>query len=93
MLWLFFLVAVAVTIITKSEELLLFVAAGLIYMILKAPPSWIRKPSTFHGFFFINIGFWQADYSELLKIALFFTKVGAFVLVAAWPSFHFIMEG
>ncbi len=91
MLWLFFIVAGVITIITQSEEVLLFVVAGIIYMIIKAPPSWIRKPAAFHGFFFINIGFWQADNSELLKIALFFTKAGAFVFgsgLAIVPFLH-----
>ena len=91
MLWLFFLVAGAVTIITQSEEVLLFVIAGFIYMIIKAPPSWMRKPSALHGFYFIDIGFWQAENGLLLKVALFFAKAGAFVFgsgLAIVPFLH-----
>src|SRR6188768_2371928 len=42
MLWLFFLLAAIITIITQREEILLFVMAGIIYMLVKAPPKWIR---------------------------------------------------
>src|SRR6185503_15646801 len=44
LLWLFYLGAAIITIITQSEEVLLFVAAGLIYMFIKAPPKWLKKP-------------------------------------------------
>ena len=37
LLWIFYFTAIVVTVITQSEELLLFIAAGLIYMLVKAP--------------------------------------------------------
>src|SRR5215216_64728 len=43
MLWIFFLLAGIVTIITQQEEVLLFVAAGLLYMFVKAPPKWFKN--------------------------------------------------
>src|SRR5215210_1987831 len=46
MLWLFFLIASIITIITEREEVLLFLAAGFIYMIVKAPPKWMRRFSS-----------------------------------------------
>ena len=43
MLWLFFLTAMLVTIVTKSEQILIFIGAGVFYMVFKAPPKWMNK--------------------------------------------------
>lgn len=89
-LWLFFLSAILVTIITQSEQVLLFVGAGILYMVIKAPPKWMTKNSS--GLvLFSGIGFWQFETSTLIKIALFFTKAGAFVFgsgLAIIPFLH-----
>lgn len=89
-LWLFFLTAISVTVITHSEQILLFIGAGLLYMVIKAPPKWTTKNSS--GLvLFSGIGFWQFETSTLVKIALFFTKAGAFVFgsgLAIIPFLH-----
>ena len=90
MLWLFYIVAAIITVITQTEEILLFVGAGLLYMIIKAPPKWMRK-STVANFIFLDIGFWDFDTTTLGKIAIFFTKAGAFVFgsgLAIVPFLH-----
>lgn len=89
-LWLFFLTGIAVTVITQSENVLLFVAAGLIYMLIKAPPKWMKKP-TVNFILLTGIGFWEYETSTLVKIAIFFTKAGAFVFgsgLAIVPFLH-----
>jgi chromate transporter len=89
-LWLFFISAILVTIITQSEQVLLFVGAGVLYMVIKAPPKWITKNSS-ELVLFSGIGFWQFETSTLIKIALFFTKAGAFVFgsgLAIIPFLH-----
>lgn len=91
LLWLFYLVAATITIITQSENVLLFVAAGLIYMIVKAPPKWLKKPSTANSILLTGIGFWQFEWGTLGQIAWFFTKAGAFVFgsgLAIVPFLH-----
>lgn len=91
MLWLFFLLAAVITIITEREEVLLFVAAGLLYMFVKAPPKWMKKSSIVNSILLFETGFWQFDYGTLGKIALFFTKAGAFVFgsgLAIVPFLH-----
>jgi chromate transporter len=91
MLWIFFLLAVVITIITEREEVLLFVAAGLLYMFVKAPPKWMKKSSVVNSILLFETGFWQFDYGTLGKIALFFTKAGAFVFgsgLAIVPFLH-----
>ncbi len=91
LLWLFYLAAAIITIITQSEEVLLFVAAGLIYMVIKAPPLWLRKPATANSILLAGIGFWQFEWNTLGQIAWFFTKAGAFVFgsgLAIVPFLH-----
>ncbi len=88
-LWLFYLVAAAITIITQNEEVLLFVAAGLIYMFIKAPPKWIKQSA--NSLILTGVGFWQFEWGTLGNIALFFTKAGAFVFgsgLAIVPFLH-----
>jgi chromate transporter len=89
-LWLLFLIALAITIITQKEQVLLFVGAGILYMLIKASPKWMTKNST--GLVMVaGIGFWQFETSTLVKIALFFTKAGAFVFgsgLAIIPFLH-----
>ena len=43
LLWAIFLTLAAVTFITESEIAWLFVAAGLIGWLLRAPPKWLHK--------------------------------------------------
>lgn len=78
LLWLFYAASILVTVITKSENVLLFIAAGLIYMFIKAPPAWIKKPIAANSIFLGITGFWQLEWNTLGKIGWFFTKAGAF---------------
>ena len=91
MLWLFFLSAVIITIITQQEEVLLFVAAGLLYMFVKAPPKWFKRAFITNVILLFDTGFWQFELNTLGKIAWFFTKAGAFVFgsgLAIVPFLH-----
>ena len=89
LLWLFFLVAATITIITQSEEVLLFVVAGLLYMLIKAPPKFLQRHT--NSLLLTGIGFWQFEWNTLGQIAWFFTKAGAFVFgsgLAIVPFLH-----
>jgi chromate transporter len=90
LLWMFYFIGLVVTVITQSENVLLFVGAGFIYMIVKAPPKWVKKPNK--NFILIaGIGFWQFKLNTLGKIAWFFLKAGAFVFgsgLAIVPFLH-----
>jgi chromate transporter len=47
LLWAIYLVTAAVTIITETEQVLLFLAAGILVWLVKAPPTWSwRKGKT-----------------------------------------------
>lgn len=92
LLWLFFIVAAGITFFTQQEQILLFVAAGLLYMFVKAPPEWLNKKSA-SGFVLLQIGFWNYETSTLAKIAIFFAKAGAFVFGSGLAIVPFLHAG
>src|SRR5450631_3862015 len=92
MLWFFYLTAGIMTVITQSEEILLFIFAGLIYMLVKSPPKRVntskRSPLIL---LFAGTRFWTYETGILGKIAIFFLKAGAFVFgsgLAIVPFLH-----
>ena len=93
LLWLFYIAGAAVTVITQSENILLFVAAGLIYMFVKAPPKWIKKPINANSILLGIIGFWDFEWNTLGKIGVFFTKAGAFVFGSGLAIVPFLHAG
>jgi chromate transporter len=93
LLWLFYIAGVAVTVVTKSENVLLFIAAGLIYMFVKAPPQWIKKKPTLSIILLGISGFWQFEWHTLGKIGWFFTKAGAFVFGSGLAIVPFLHAG
>jgi chromate transporter len=92
LLWVFYLIGIVVTVLTQSEEVLLFILAGFVYMVVKAPPRWrTLTKSSMSLFLFAGIGFWDYQPGTLSKIALFFGKAGAFVFgsgLAIVPFLH-----
>lgn len=92
MLWLFYTAAAVVTYITQQEEVLLFIAAGLLYMFVKAPPKWFNN-KTANSFVLLQIGFWNYEGSALTKIAIFFAKAGAFVFGSGLAIVPFLHAG
>ena len=93
MLWCFFLIAAIITIIYEKEEVLLFIAAGMLYMIIKAPPNWLKRPTAANTVFLLGIGFWDYELKTLEQIAWFFTKAGAFVFGSGLAIVPFLHSG
>jgi chromate transporter len=92
LLWLFFVAAMSSTFITKQESVLLFIATGIIYMLVKSPPRW-TKQNTAQSLVFLQIGFWTVETSKLEKIAIFFAKAGAFVFGSGLAIVPFLHAG
>ncbi|WP_121808288.1 chromate transporter [Mucilaginibacter kameinonensis] len=91
LLWLFYLAAIVITVTTEREEIILFLACGILYMMIKAPPQWIKKPAVLPAGILISTGFWKYDSKTLQEIAWFFAKAGAFVFgsgLAIVPFLH-----
>jgi len=93
LLWLFFIIGAVITVITEREEVLLFITAGLLYMFLKSPPKWIKRPSATNSILLFGIGFWNFSAGTLGNIAWFFTKAGAFVFGSGLAIVPFLHSG
>jgi len=93
LLWLFYLIAVAITVITQQEQILLFTGCGLLYMIVKAPPGWLKKPATLPAFLLTGTGFWSFSKDTLIRIGLFFLKAGTFVFGSGLAIVPFLHAG
>ena len=94
LLWLFFILAVFITYITEQEPVLLFIAAGLLYMVIKAPPKWWNsKTVNSFSLVFLLAGFWSYESSTLTKIAFFFAKAGTFVFGSGLAIVPFLHSG
>lgn len=93
LLWLFYLAAVAATVITQQEQIFLFIGCGLLYMIIKAPPAWLKKPATLPVFLLTGIDFWDFSKDNLVRIGLFFLKAGTFVFGSGLAIVPFLHAG
>jgi chromate transporter len=91
LLWVFFMVAGAITFITKQEQVLFFLAAGIIYMFVKAPPK--VNPKSINGLILLQIGLGGYQSSTLWNIAVFFAKAGAFVFGSGLAIVPFLHAG
>lgn len=97
LLWLIYLASAATTIITESESIWLFLGAGIIVWAVRTPP-W-RKPATVTAsvappFLLAAVPGAKASFNELLvRIALFFTKAGAFVFGSGLAIVPFLYGG
>jgi chromate transporter len=92
LLWLFFILAAAVTLITETEQVLLFIIAGLLYMLIKAPPKWWNLKAKY-SFTFLQIAIWNYQESTLLKLGVFFAKAGTFVFGSGLAIVPFLHSG
>jgi chromate transporter len=92
-LWAFYTIAIVITILTQQEQVLLFICAGLIYMIIKAPPLWLKKPISLSVLLVSGLGFWQFTKSTLITIAVFFIKAGTFVFGSGLAIVPFLHAG
>ena len=97
LLWAIYLLLAVVTVITESEIAWLFIAAGVLVWLLRAPPKWLGK-GTLHGLAFAQLPAMPAlagavDASLLTQIALFFGKAGAFVFGSGLAIVPFLYGG
>jgi chromate transporter len=98
LLWAIFLVSAAVTIITENEEILLFILAGVIVWLVKAPPKNLFKrtpmlavlPFPIVAQISLNI---PVDGTTLWTLFLFFAKAGTFVFGSGLAIVPFLYSG
>jgi len=92
-LWIFYLTGVILTVVRQKEEILLFVLCGLIYLLFKAPPQWIKKPGNFSVFIFAGTGFIGLQDNKLYEIGVFFLKAGSLVFGSGLAIVPFLHAG
>jgi len=93
LLWLFYLAGIVITVITQQESVLLFVACGLIYMIVKAPPKWLKRPEVIPSVLLMGTGFWEYKGKTVEEIWWFFLKAGTFVFGSGLAIVPFLHSG
>lgn len=93
LLWIFYVAAIILTAVTQKEEVLLFVVLGFIYMTVKAPPEWIKRPKAASFFLLTTAGFSAIELGKLSDIAWFFIKAGAFVFGSGLAIVPFLHAG
>lgn len=91
--WVLFGISAIATAVTESEILWLVLLAGVVYWLVKSPPSFIR-PGVGTSFtpFILQALSLPTD-SVLWKLAIFFTKAGAFVFGSGLAIVPFLYGG
>lgn len=103
-LWAISAVIGLVTAVTGTEVALLFVAAGLLMILLEAPPRWRRPPTRVASFTLpaaapavkvLGVGVLGAlaTGGTLVALGLFFLKAGAFIFGSGLAIVPFLREG
>ena len=97
LLWAIYLLLAIVTVVTESEVAWLFIAAGVLVWLLRAPPKWLARSNLnaaaltqvpMAGSFLGSM-----DVSLLTQIGLFFAKAGAFVFGSGLAIVPFLYAG
>jgi chromate transporter len=99
LLWAIYLVSAAVTVVTESELILLFLGAGTLTWLIRTPPRFLSRSPKAPG----ALALWPLamsspaaetwDLPNLGRIALFFTKAGAFVFGSGLAIVPFLYSG
>jgi chromate transporter len=98
LLWGIFLTSAVATIVTESEFVLLFLTAGLVTWLAKAPPAWLQQGGATSAAVGIPLlatlpSEPVADSLKLWQILLFFTMAGAFVFGSGLAIVPFLYGG
>lgn len=95
LLWAIYGLSAAITILTQSEEVLLFLLAGVVVWLVKSPPRLLASKMPLASFlpFALLTQLPFADPGTLGNIALFFTKAGAFVFGSGLAIVPFLYSG
>jgi chromate transporter len=100
LLWAIFLALAVVTVVTESEIAWLFIAAGVLVWLLRAPPAWLVK-NKLNAAALTQLPQLPAtaslagsmDTALLTQIAIFFAKAGAFVFGSGLAIVPFLYGG
>lgn len=96
LLWPIFLASASITVITKSEEVWLFLGAGMLVWFWRAPPAWLARKRdlnsvTVHLAGLFTLG--TVDWTRLKQIGLYFAYAGSFVFGSGLAIVPFLYGG
>jgi chromate transporter len=95
-LWAIFAFVAVITFAVRSEVAVLFVLAGLLGVVLYAPPGWLRRPAISPAAIPLGLGALvpqAADPNVLLQLGIFFFKAGAFTFGSGLAIVPFLQQG
>jgi len=95
LLWAIFAVSLAVTVITQSEVIWLFLGAGVLVWLVRVPPAWLKGGSV-NGIAAPVMGavaVGAVDWSRLKQIGLYFAYAGSFVFGSGLAIVPFLYSG
>ena len=102
LLWAIYLVAAAVTIITESEVVWIFLISGLLVWLVRAPPRFLARGGSTPMLALLPVANVlpaacalgaSTDWSVLTRIGLFFAEAGAFVFGSGLAIVPFLYGG
>jgi len=95
LLWAIGLITAITTIATESEWVTMFLAAGVIYWLIKTPPRWLRSGKVLSGLPALPLlaEIPSASSATLVKLGLFFAKAGSFVFGSGLAIIPFLYSG
>lgn len=98
LLWAIYLMAAAVTVITESEQVLLFLAAGVLVWFVREPPKWLSGGAGVSSLMGVPFTWGlaavpAAEPGKLWNIFTFFAKAGAFVFGSGLAIVPFLYGG
>jgi chromate transporter len=95
-LWVISAITLVVTAVTGAEIALLFVGAGLVMVLLDAPPGFLRRARSLHALVpwpVVAAATSDPTGSTLIALSLFFLKAGAFIFGSGLAIVPFLREG
>ncbi len=92
-LWAIFALIAAITFGVRSEVAILFVLAGLVGVVLYAPPQWLRSRTAPIVLPPLLASLQSADPNTLLQLGIFFFKAGAFTFGSGLAIVPFLQQG
>lgn len=98
-IWVIYLVSVAITVITESEIIWVFLVAGILVWLVEAPPkNGLKKPKSLSLiinplWLLATTGVATASGGILWKIFIYFTQAGAFVFGSGLAIVPFLYGG
>ncbi|HEV8692054.1 MAG TPA: chromate transporter [Ideonella sp.] len=95
LLWAIFAVSAAITIATQSEEIWLFLGAGVLVWLWRVPPAWLKRggANAVSAPLIAMFALDAVDPAKLAKIATYFAYAGSFVFGSGLAIVPFLYSG